>query len=63
MAVARVISTEKFVVGVTNGRERVRSQVSDGKVEWALRAWLLLRYVLEVRDKWFCCDVVSYVMR
>ena len=43
--VARVISTEKFVVGVTNGRERDRSQVSDGKVEWVLRAWSLLSYV------------------
>ena len=30
---ARVISTEKFVVGVTNGRERDKSQVSDEKVE------------------------------
>ena len=49
MADARVISTEKFVVGVTNGRERDRSQVSDGKVEWALRARLLLNCVLEVR--------------
>ena len=45
VAAARVISTEKFVVGVTNGRERDRSQVSDGKVEWVLRAWLLLSYV------------------
>ena len=44
-AVARVISTERFVVGVTNGRERDRSQVSDGNVEWVLRAWLLLSYV------------------
>jgi len=33
MAAARVISTEKFIVGVTNGRERDMSQVSDGKVE------------------------------
>ena len=57
MAAAHVISTEKFIVGVTNGRERDRSQVSDGKVEWALRAWLLLSYVLEVRDQWFCYDV------
>jgi len=31
VAVARVISTEKFVVEVTNGRERDMSQVSDGK--------------------------------
>ena len=45
VAAARVISTEKFIVGVTNGRERDRSQVSDGKVEWVLRAWLLLSYV------------------
>ena len=44
MAAARVISTEKFVVGVTNGRERDKSQVSYGKVEWALRAWSLLRF-------------------
>ena len=35
VAAAHVISTEKFVVGVTNGRERDMSQVSDGKVEWA----------------------------
>ena len=45
VAAARVISTEKFVVGVTNGRERDRSQVSDRKDEWVLRAWLLLSYV------------------
>ena len=44
MAAARVISTKKFIVGVTNGRERDRSQVSDGKVKWVLRAWLLLSY-------------------
>ena len=44
--VARVISTERFVVGVTNGRERDRSQVSDGKVERTLRALLLLSCVL-----------------
>ena len=30
----------------TNGRESDRSQVSDEKVEWMLRAWLLLSYVL-----------------
>ena len=35
---ARVISTEKFIVGVTNRRERDGSQVSDGKVEGVLRA-------------------------
>ena len=45
-ATARVISTERFVVGVTNGRERDRSQVSDGKVKRTLRAWLLLSCVL-----------------
>ena len=48
MAVTYVISTKKFIVGVTNGRERDRSQVSDGKVKWVLRAWLLLSYVFEV---------------
>ena len=31
VAAVHVIRTEKFVVGVTNGRERNRSQVSDGK--------------------------------
>ena len=46
---AHVISTERFVVGGTNGRERDGSYVSDGKVERALRAWLLLSCVL--------CDV------
>jgi hypothetical protein len=49
VAVARVISNEKFVVGVTNGRERDRSQVSDGKIEWVPRAKSLLSYVFEVR--------------
>ena len=44
-AAAHVISTERFVVGGTNGRERVRSQVSDGKVERVLRARLLLSCV------------------
>ena len=48
VAAARVISTEMFVVGVINGRERDRSQVSDGNVEWTLRAQLLLNCVLEV---------------
>ena len=43
---AHVISTERFVVGVTNGQERDRSRVSDGKVERTLRALLLLSYVL-----------------
>ena len=37
-AVAHVISTERFVVGGTNDRERDRSQVSDGKVERTMRA-------------------------
>ena len=45
-AAARVISTERFVVGVTNGRERDRSRVYDGKVERTLRALLLLSCVL-----------------
>jgi hypothetical protein len=49
MVVARVISTEKFIVGVTNGRERDRFQVSDGKIEWVPRAKSLLSYVFEVR--------------
>ena len=33
---------KRFIVGGTNGRERDRSQVSDGKVKRALRARLLL---------------------
>ena len=45
-AAARVISTKRFIVGVTNGQERDMSQVSDGKVERTLRAWLLLSCVL-----------------
>ena len=49
MAAARVISTKKFVVGVTNGRERDMSQVSDGEIEWVPRARSLLSYVFEVR--------------
>ena len=53
MAAARVISTEKFVVGVTNGRERDRSQVSSGKKEWVLRAQLLLGHVLVLCSNWF----------
>ena len=49
-AAARVISTKKrFVVGGTNGRERDRSQVSNGKVERMLRAQLLLGWVLCVK--------------
>ena len=39
---ACIISTERFVAGDTNARERDMSQVSDGKVEWVLRAWMLL---------------------
>ena len=38
---AHVISTERFIVGGTNGRERDKSQVSDGKVERMPRARLL----------------------
>ena len=45
-AAAHAISTKRFVVGGTNGRERDMSQVSDGKVERAMRAWLLLGCVL-----------------
>ena len=53
---ACVISTEKwFVVGGTNGRERDRSQVSDGKVERVLRARLLLSCVL--CDAW-CVELI-----
>ena len=45
-ATACVISTRKgFVVGGTNSRERDGSQVSDGMVERAPRALLLLGYV------------------
>ena len=46
VAAARVICTQRFVVGVTNRRERDRAPVSDGEVERALRAWLVLSYVL-----------------
>ena len=49
MAAAYVTSTKKFIVGVTNGRERDRSQVSGGKIEWVPRAWSQLGYVFEVR--------------
>ena len=45
-AAARVISTKRFVVGGTNNQERDRSQVSDGKVERVLRAWMLLSCVV-----------------
>ena len=44
--VARVIALKRFVVGGTNGRERDRSQVSDGKVKRTPRAQLLLGCVL-----------------
>ena len=43
---ACIISTERFVVCGTNGRERDRSQVSDGKVKRVLRAWMLLSCVV-----------------
>ena len=46
MATACVTSTEKFIEGDTNGRERDRSQVSGGKSERVLRARLLLSRVL-----------------
>ena len=48
VAAAHVISTEKFIVGVTNGREMDRSQVSGGKNESVPRARSLLGYVFEV---------------
>ena len=41
-AAACIISTERFVVGGTNGRERDRSQVSDGEVKRMLRGRLML---------------------
>ena len=46
MAVAHVISTKKFVVGVTNERERDKFQVSDGKIKWVPRARMLPSYVV-----------------
>ena len=52
MAVARVISTKKFIVGVTNERDRERSQISDGKVEW----------VLELGRCLAMCDVMRGVL-
>ena len=55
MAISHVISTKRFVVGVTNGQERDMSQVSDGKVERTLRAWLLLSYVL--CDAWYVISI------
>ena len=58
-AIAPVISTKRFIVGVTNGREKDRSQVSDGKVERALRAWLLLSCVL--CDAWYVELIPSLV--
>ena len=45
-AAAHVISTKRFIVGGTNSRERDRFQVSDGKVEQVLRAWMLLGCVV-----------------
>ena len=50
MAAAHVISTERFIVGGTNGRERNMSQVSDEKVKRMPRARLLLGCV--------SCDVL-----
>ena len=47
-AVAHVISTKRFVVGCTNGRERDMSQVSDGRNEWVPRARSLLGCVFVV---------------
>ena len=49
-AVACVISTKKVCSRGSNGRERDRSQVSNGKVERTLRARLLLGYVLCVES-------------
>ena len=46
----RVINTERFVVGGPNGRERDRSQVSDGKVKKMPRARLLVGCVLCVES-------------
>ena len=50
-ASACIISTERFVAGDTNARERDMSQVSDGKVKRMPIARLLLSCVL--------CDVLS----
>ena len=55
---ARVISTKRFVVGVTNRRERDMSQVSDGKVERTLRAMLLLSCVL--CDAWCVLSIPPF---
>ena len=49
-AATRVISTERFVVGGTNGQERDMSQVFDEEVERVLRAWMLLSYVVCVES-------------
>ena len=54
-AAAHVISTKKFVVGVTNGRERDRSQISDGKVERTPRGRLLLGCVL-------CVELIRHLL-
>ena len=57
-AATRVISTERFIVGGTNRRERVRSQVSDGKVERVPRAWMLLSCVL--CDAWCVLSIYPF---
>ena len=57
-AAAHVISTERFIVGGTNGRERDVSYVSDGKLKRALRAWLLLSCVLF--DAWCVESIRPY---
>ena len=49
VAAARVTSTEKFEIGVTNRRERDKSQVSGGKNKGVPRARSLLGYVFKVR--------------
>ena len=40
MAAARVISTERFVVKVTNGQEREMSKVSDEKGRMGAESWV-----------------------
>ena len=47
-AVARAIRIERFIVGGINGRERERSQVSDGMVERTPRAQSLLGCMSDV---------------
>ena len=46
---ACIISTERFVVGSTNGRERDMSQVSDGRSKGC--------------QEHGCCSAVCYTMR